>query len=104
MIILVVIATVVALVVTVILQSSNLSILSFEAVVQENVTMMDGENCLIVKRTTEIDGNPQNSLHIGKETKYPLEICSWELRSRSLGKTPLRKKPHFIIRLLMKLK
>lgn len=48
MIILVVIATVVALVVTVILQSSNLSILSFEAVVQENVTMMDGENLSLI--------------------------------------------------------
>ena len=42
---------------------------SFEAVVQETVTMPDGENRLIVERTTEIYGNPFNSLHIGEETK-----------------------------------
>ena len=42
---------------------------SFEAVVQETVTMPDGENRLIVERTTEIYGNPLNSLHIGEETK-----------------------------------
>lgn len=41
----------------------------FEAVVQETVTMPDGEIRLIVKRTTEIYGNPLNSLHIGEETK-----------------------------------
>ena len=42
---------------------------SFEAVVQETVTMPDGEIRLIVERTTEIYGNPLNSLHIGEETK-----------------------------------
>ena len=42
---------------------------SFEAVVQETVTMQDGEIRLIVERTTEIYGNPLNSLHIGEETK-----------------------------------
>ena len=42
---------------------------SFEAVVKETVTMPDGENRLIVERTTEIYGNPLNSLHIGEETK-----------------------------------
>ena len=42
---------------------------SFEAVVQETVTMPDGETRLIVERTTEIYGNPLNSLHIGEETK-----------------------------------
>lgn len=41
----------------------------FEAVVQETVTMQDGEIRLIVKRTTEIYGDPLNSLHIGEETK-----------------------------------
>ncbi len=42
---------------------------SFEAVVQETVTTPDGETRLIVERTTEIYGNPLNSLHIGEETK-----------------------------------
>lgn len=42
---------------------------SFEAVVQETATMPDGETRLIVERTTEIYGNPLNSLHIGEETK-----------------------------------
>lgn len=42
---------------------------SFEAFVQETVTMPDGEIRLIVERTTEIYGNPLNSLHIGEETK-----------------------------------
>lgn len=41
----------------------------FEAVVQETVTMPDGEIRLIVERTTEITGNPLNSLCIGEETK-----------------------------------
>ena len=42
---------------------------SFEAVVKETVIMPDGEIRLIVERTTEIYGNPLNSLHIGEETK-----------------------------------
>lgn len=42
---------------------------SFEAVVQEVVTMPDGEIRLIVERTTEIYADPLNSLHIGEETK-----------------------------------
>lgn len=42
---------------------------SFEAIVQETVTMPDGETRLIVERTTEIYGNPLNSLRIGEETK-----------------------------------
>lgn len=42
---------------------------SFEAIVQETVTMPDGEIRLIVERTTEIYGKPLNSLHIGEETK-----------------------------------
>lgn len=42
---------------------------SFEAVVQETVTQSDGEIRLIVERTTEIYGNPVNSLGISEETK-----------------------------------
>ena len=42
---------------------------TFEAVVQETVTMPDGEIRLIVERTTEVYGNPLNSLHIGEDTK-----------------------------------
>lgn len=42
---------------------------SFEAVVQETVTMPDGEIRLIVERTTEIYGKSINALHIGAETK-----------------------------------
>lgn len=42
---------------------------SFEAIVQETVTMPDGETRLIVERTTEIYGTPLNSLHIGEQTK-----------------------------------
>lgn len=50
-------------------QSSNWSNLSYEAIVQEMVTMPDGEIRLIVERTTEIHASPLNSLHIGEETK-----------------------------------
>lgn len=42
---------------------------SFEAVVQETVTQPDGETRLIVERTTEIYGDPMNSLSISEETK-----------------------------------
>lgn len=42
---------------------------SFEAVVQETVTRSDGEIRLIVERTTEIYGNPVNSLGVSEETK-----------------------------------
>ena len=56
-------------VIAVILQSSNWSNLSYEAVVQETVTMSNGEIRLIVERTTEIYGNPLNSLHISEDTK-----------------------------------
>lgn len=42
---------------------------SFEAIVQETVTMPDGEIRLVVERTTEVYGNPLNSLHIGDTTK-----------------------------------
>lgn len=55
--------------VVVVTQSSNWSNLSYEAIVQEKVTMPDGEIRLIVERTTEIHASPLNSLHIGEETK-----------------------------------
>lgn len=41
---------------------------SFEAVVHETVTQSDGEIRLIVERTTEIYGDPMNSLGISEET------------------------------------
>lgn len=63
-IILIIIAAIV-----IIKQSSNWSKTSFEAVVQETVTQPDGEIRLIVERTTEIYGNPMNSLGISEETK-----------------------------------
>lgn len=50
-------------------QSSKMSEKSFDAVVQEVVTQPDGEVCLIVERTTEIYGDPVNSLGISKDTK-----------------------------------
>lgn len=42
---------------------------SFEAIVQETVTQPDGEIRLIVERTTEIYGDPMNSLGISEETQ-----------------------------------
>lgn len=69
MIILSAIAAVVIVAVVVISQSPNWSNLCYEAVAQETVTMPDGEIRLIVERTTEIYGNPLNSLHIGEDTK-----------------------------------
>ncbi len=50
-------------------QSSKMSERSFDAVVQEIVTQPDGEVRLIVERTTEIYGDPVNSLGISKDTK-----------------------------------
>lgn len=50
-------------------QSSKMSEKSFDAVVQEVVTQPDGEVRLIVERTTEIYGDPINSLGISKDTK-----------------------------------
>lgn len=49
-------------VIAVILQSSNWSNLSYEAVVQETVTMSNGEIRLIVERTTEIYGKSDTFL------------------------------------------
>lgn len=50
-------------------QSTKMSEKSFDAVVQEVVTQPDGEVRLIVERTTEIYGDPINSLGISKDTK-----------------------------------
>lgn len=69
--IIIAVAAVAILVVAVIMiiQPSNWSKKSFEAIVQETVTEADGEIRLIVERTTEIYGNPMNSLGISDETK-----------------------------------
>ena len=50
-------------------QSPGWSEKSFEAIVQETVMQPDGEIRLIVERTTEIYGNPVNSLGISEDTK-----------------------------------
>lgn len=52
-------------------QSPRWSEKSFEAIVQETVMQPDGEIRLIVERTTEIYGNPVNSLGINEDTKLP---------------------------------
>lgn len=50
-------------------QSPRWSEKSFEAIVQETVMQPGGEIRLIVERTTEIYGNPVNSLGIREDTK-----------------------------------
>lgn len=55
--------------ITAVSQSSKMSERSFDAVVQEIVTQSDGEVRLIVERTTEIYGDPINSLGISEDTK-----------------------------------
>ena len=55
--------------ITAVSQSSRMSEKSFDAVVQEVVTQPDGEVRLIVERTTEIYGDPINSLGISEDTK-----------------------------------
>lgn len=50
-------------------QSPRWSERSFEAIVQETVMQPDGEIRLIVERTTQIYGNPVNSLGISEDTK-----------------------------------
>ncbi len=55
--------------VTAVSKSSKMSEKSFDAVVQETVTQPDGEIRMIVERTTEIYGDPINSLGISKDTK-----------------------------------
>lgn len=68
-IIIVVIAVIIVAAAIMITQPFKWSEKSFEAVVQETVTQSDGEIRLIVERTTEIYGNPVNSLGISEETK-----------------------------------
>ena len=55
--------------ITAVSQSTKMSEKSFDAVVQEVVTQPDGEVRMIVERTTEIYGDPVNSLGISKDTK-----------------------------------
>jgi len=55
--------------ITAVSQSSKMGEKSFEAVVREAVAQPDGEVRLIVERTTEIYGDPTNSLGISKDTK-----------------------------------
>ena len=70
MIIGVIVVLIIAIVgITAVSQSSKMSEKSFDAVVQEVVTQPDGEVRLIVERTTEIYGDPVNSLGISKDTK-----------------------------------
>lgn len=64
-----VVALIIIVAVVVITQSSEWSKITFEAIVQETVTQPDGENRLIVERTTEIYSSPMNSLGISEETK-----------------------------------
>ncbi len=50
-------------------QAPKWSKLSFKAIVQEIVTQPDGEIRMMVERTTEIYGNPLNSLSIKDSTE-----------------------------------
>lgn len=68
-IIITVVAVIIVVAAMVITQPFKWSEKSFEAVVQETVTQSDGEIRLIVERTTEIYGDPMNSLSISEETK-----------------------------------
>lgn len=66
----VIVALIIAIVgITAVSQSTKMSEKSFDAVIQEVVTLPDGEVRLIVERTTEIYGDPINSLGISKDTK-----------------------------------
>lgn len=64
-----VISLIIVTAVVIIAQSSKWSKESFEAIVKETVIQSGGEPRLIVERTTEIYGNPINSLGISEETK-----------------------------------
>ena len=68
-VIVVIIVLIVIAAAVLITQVSKWSELSFEAKVQEIVVQADGETRLIVERTTEIYGNPLNSLGISDQTK-----------------------------------
>ena len=78
----IIIATAVVVVIAVVImviQPFKWSEKSFEAVVQETVTQSNGETRLIVERTTEIYGNPINSLGISEKTKL-LSVNGEEMR------------------------
>jgi len=64
-----IVLVVIAAVIGMIIGSPNWSQRSFEAIVKETVTQTDGEVRLIVERTTEIYGDPLNSLGISTDTK-----------------------------------
>ncbi len=64
-------------------QSPKWSQKSFEAVVQETVIQSNGETRLIVERTTEIYGDPINSLGISKDTKL-LDIDGKNISSKDI--------------------
>lgn len=64
-----IIALVVVLAIAAIVLPPTWSKRSFEAVVEETTTHQNGEMRLVVRRTTEIYGNPLNSLHISRETE-----------------------------------
>lgn len=63
---------IIGVVIGMLMQSPNWSQRSFEAVVKETVTQSDGEVRLIVERTTEIYGDPLNSLGISTDTQSVL--------------------------------
>ncbi len=71
--------------ITAVTQSAKWSEKSFDAVVRQAVVQSDGETRLIVERTTEIYGNPVNSLGISKATKLLEQTgmrCPWKIFSR----------------------
>ena len=84
--------------ITAVSQSSKMSERSFDAVVQEIVTQPDGEIRLIVERTTEIYGDPVNSLGISEDTKL-LDADGKEISVNDFkqgGKVPVNLKDSFI--------
>lgn len=64
-----IIVTAIAVAVTMVSQSPRWSEKSFGAIVQETVPQPDGEIRLVIERTTEVYGNPVNSLGISEDTK-----------------------------------
>lgn len=111
MIIGVITALIIAIVgITAVSQSSKMSERSFDAVVQEIVTQPDGEVRLIVERTTEIYGDPVNSLGISEDTKLldadgnEISVNDFKQGSKVAVnlKDPSSKKHRFIIPMFMK--
>ena len=64
----IVLAVIAIFVVLAITQSPKWSQISYDAIVQETITQLDGEVRLIVERTTEIYDSPMNSLGISEST------------------------------------